>query len=77
MPASRRVAGGAILEAWVQGEGEVHIPLGEPVRSPALFFAHGRAGAIAEAVPSEPRDGVLRFTAKAGWGLQKLFLLSA
>jgi hypothetical protein len=77
VPANRRVPGGAIMEVWVQGEGEVRIPLVEPVRSPALFFAHGRAGAIAEEVPSEAKDGVLRFTAKAGWGLQKLFLLSA
>jgi len=76
VPASRRVAGGAILEVWVQGEGEVRIPLIEPVRSPALFFAHGRPGTLAEETPCEAKGGVLRFTAKAGWGLRKLFLLS-
>lgn len=77
VPANRRVTGGAILEVWVQGEGEVRIPLVESVRAPALFFAHGRAGALAEEVPCEAKDGVLRFTAKAGWGMRKLFLLSA
>ena len=77
VPAKRRVPGGAILEVWIQGEGEARIPLAELVRSPALFFAHGRAGAIAEEIPCEAKDGLLRFTAKAGWGLRKFFLLSA
>ena len=77
VPANRRVPGGAILEVWIQGEGEVRIPLVEPARSPALFFAHGRAGALAEAIPCAAKDSVLRFTAKAGWGLRKLFLLPA
>lgn len=77
VPANRRVPGGAILEVWIQGEGEVRLPLAEPVRSPVLFFAHGRAGALAEEIPCEAKDGGLRFTAKAGWGLRKLFLLPA
>ncbi len=77
VPANRRVAGGAIMEVWVQGEGEVRIQIVETVRAAALFFAHGRAGALAEEVPCEAKDGVLRFTAKAGWGLRKLFLLPA
>jgi hypothetical protein len=63
------------LEVWVHGEGEVHIPLGEAVPSPTLFFAHGRAGALAEEVPCNVAEGLLRFTAKSGWGLRKLFLL--
>jgi hypothetical protein len=76
VPANRRVPGGAVLEVWIQGEGEVRIPLVEPVRSPSLFSAHGRAGALAEEIPCALRDRELRFTAKAGWGLRKLFLLS-
>lgn len=76
VPANRRVPGGAILEAWIHGEGEVRIPLGELARSPALFFAHGRAGALAEEIPCGVKDGVLRFTTKSGWGWRKLFLLA-
>jgi hypothetical protein len=77
VPANRRVSGGAVLEVWIHGEGEVRIPFTEPARSPALFFAHSRAGSLAEEIPCILKDGVLRFTARSGWGLRKLFLLPA
>ncbi len=77
VPPNRRVPGGAILEVWIQGESEVRVPLAEPVRSPALFFAHGRAGSLAEEIPCALKDGDLLFTAKSGWGPRKLFLLPA
>ncbi|MCC7084848.1 MAG: hypothetical protein IT427_07565, partial [Pirellulales bacterium] len=75
VPANRGVAGGAVLEAWVQGEGEVNIPLTIPVESPTLFHAHGRAGSLAGDISCSVKDGQLRFAAKAGWGLAKLFLM--
>jgi hypothetical protein len=77
VPANRRVPGGAILEVWIQGEGEVRIPLAEPARPALLFFAGSRAGSLAEEIPCVLNDGGLRFTAKSGWGLRKLFLLAA
>jgi hypothetical protein len=77
VPANRRVPGGAVLEIWIEGEGEVRIPVVAPARFGALFFGHGRAGSLAEEIPCVLRDRVLRFTAKAVWGLRKLFLLPA
>ena len=62
---------------WIQGDAEVRLPVAEPMRSPALFFAHGRAGSLAEEIPCTLKEGLLRFTAKSGWGLRKLFLLPA
>lgn len=75
VPTSRQVPGGAVLELWVQGDGEISIPLTIPTQSPTLFHAHGRAGSLAGEIPCSVKDGQLRFTAKAGWGLAKLFLM--
>ena len=77
VPANRRVTGGAILEVWIQGEGEIRIPITETPLAPLLFFAHGRAGSLAEEIPCAVKDGLLRFHAKSNWGQRKLFLLPA
>lgn len=75
VPTNRQVPGGAKREIWVKGDGPVNIPLAHSVDSAALFLAGGRTGSLANEVPCSIKDGVLRFTANAGWGLAKLYLL--
>lgn len=75
VPTGRQLPDGALLELWVQGDGEISIPLTISTESPTLFQAHGRAGSLAGEIPCSVKDGHLRFTAKAGWGLAKLFLM--
>ncbi len=72
---NRRVPGGAALELWVHGDGEVRIPLPAEVAGTRLFFAGNRPGAVGAEVPMALRDGHAVFTAQSGWPVKHLFLL--
>lgn len=75
--ADRRVAGGAVLEVWVQGEGRLKLPLTEEVVAPRLFAAGQRPGAVRAEVPARVEDMILEFEAGPGKAQGKLFLLPA
>ncbi len=71
----RRVAGGAILELWVHGEGRVRVPVTEELRAPRLLLAGGKPGSAAGAVTAEWKDGFLEFDAGPGKAQGQLYLI--
>lgn len=73
--ADRRVAGGAVLEVWIQGEGRLRLPLTDEVVVPRLFVAGQRPGTVGAAVPARVDGGILEFEAGPGKAQGKLFLL--
>ncbi len=75
VPPERRVPGGAILEMWVQGEGQVRIPLPPEVRSGRVFLQGPGYDTVGAEVPAQISGGRLRFQARPGWGKAHLFLL--
>lgn len=73
--AERRVPGGAVMELWVQGEGDLRIPLAEDLSAARLFLQGPRPDAAGAAVPARVESGELRLHAQAGWGAAHLFVL--
>jgi hypothetical protein len=62
VPEARRVAGGAVLQARIQGEGVVRIPaIGLPEKL-AMFAEGPTPGSRGEAVPCRLENGALVFT---------------
>jgi hypothetical protein len=70
----RRVAQGAIMEIWVEGESPLRIPMLEERSKLRLVFAKGNAGEAGDAIPFEVKDGFLQFEARAAWGQRRLYL---
>jgi hypothetical protein len=58
----RRVAGGAWMEIWGRGAGEVHLPLPESPKSVRLFFPGTRPGSLGQPLLADVRDSTLVFT---------------
>ena len=75
VPESRRVPGGAILEIWCIGDGEISIPLGGQAKQPKLFFSAAIPGAIGEEVPTRIEQDQLRFESKQSWPRKHLYLI--
>lgn len=75
VPVERRVPGGAVMELWVHGEGQVRIPLPEDLRSVRVFLQGARLDAPGATVPARVESGELRFRAQGGWGAMHLFVL--
>ncbi len=71
----RRIAGGAIMELWVQGEAELEIPLPIGAAKGELYFQGSSPEAFGEKVASECSAGTLRFKALNAWGQRHLFLV--
>lgn len=72
---NRHVAGGARLELWAHGHGEVRIPLSGLQVQGRLFFEGPRLGTLGAALPVRVRDGVAVFSAVTGWPQKHLYLL--
>jgi hypothetical protein len=73
--AERRAPGGALMEFWVQGEGELRIPLPEGVRSARIFNASPRPGEVGDAVPARIENGCLIFEAGSPRGRRHGYVL--
>jgi len=73
----RRVAGGATMEIWVQGEAEMSLPLPPGVRGGQLYFQGSRLGSFGHNMPCECAGGMLRFKALGGWGQRRLIFVAA
>jgi hypothetical protein len=63
------------MELWVQGEGDLRIPLAEDLSAARLFLQGPRPDAAGAAVPARVESGELRLHAQAGWGAAHLFVL--
>jgi len=72
---SRRVPGGAVVEVWVSGEGEVAVPVPEGEVRGRLFHQGRRLGVLGQEVPAELKEGAVRFLAGAGRARGHLYLL--
>jgi hypothetical protein len=64
----RRLPEGALMEMWVQGVGEVRIPLPQGVASARLFHAVAQPGRLGRAADSAVREGHLVFEAASPGG---------
>ncbi len=73
--AERQVAGGAVLELWLQGAGDITIPCA--AKAGRLYLAGGKVGTVGAEVTCLIENGFLKFRAEAGWGQQHLYLLGA
>jgi hypothetical protein len=71
----RRVAGGAVLEIWAQGEAELSIPLPQKVTSGTLYLQGARLGVTRAKVESVFAGGRLVFKSRKDWGQAHLYLL--
>jgi hypothetical protein len=72
---NRRVPGGALLELWIRGDGEVRIPLPAQTTTARLFFAGPLPGTVGAEVPLVVRENRAVFTAKGNWPAHHLYLL--
>jgi hypothetical protein len=72
---ARRVPGGAILEAWVQGEADMSLPLPLGVEKGELYSQGGQVGSFGEKVQCECAGGMLHFKARNDWGQRHLFFV--
>lgn len=70
---NRRVPGGAVLELWVHGNGEVRIPLPPGLGSGRLFAAGRRPGSPGEELPARCENGELRFATRLEARLRHLY----
>jgi hypothetical protein len=73
----RRIAGGAIMEMWVQGEADMSLPLPSGVNGGELYFQGARLGSFGDKVACECAGGMLRFKALSAWGQRRLFFVGA
>jgi hypothetical protein len=73
--AARRVPRGAILEAWVQGEGRLRLPLSDVEGKARLFAAGRKPGSVSGTHTAAITDGFLEFDAGPGKAQGHLFLM--
>jgi hypothetical protein len=73
----RRVAGGALMEIWVQGEGEVRIPLPPGQEAVRLFHARPQPGQLGASAPGTVREGHLVFEAASPQGRRYAYVMPA
>jgi len=72
---ARRVPRGAVAEIWLQGEGEVRLPVGPHQPQGRLFRKGPKPGALGDELKATLKDGTLGFASQGAWGWQHLVLL--
>jgi len=73
--ADRRVQRGAIMELWVQGDGQIAIPLPNSLERGRLMLAGAKPGHVAGEVPAVIDKAVLRFEAGPGKARGHMYLV--
>lgn len=71
----RRIKGGAIMDVWVRGKGEIRIPLPTPTAKGTLHTRGPRLGTIGQPVNARCEGGLLIFDARPDWPHNHLMLI--
>lgn len=75
LPLNRRVAGGAIMELWVQGEGKLKIPLPENIRNARVFLQGASLGSAGTEIAVSATNGILELQSQNAWGHAHLYVV--